>query len=70
VFDPSTATWYLRSEPNAGAPDAGQFQYGGAGWLPVAGAFGPAGTGGSPLATEQLSSIVTSLLAGQKHDGP
>jgi hypothetical protein len=70
VFDPRTATWYLRSAPNAGAPDAGQFQYGGAGWLPVAGAFAPGGAGGGPLAAEQLNSIVSALLAGQKHQGP
>jgi hypothetical protein len=37
VFDPSTATWYLRSSASAGPPDAGQFAYGGAGWLPVSG---------------------------------
>jgi hypothetical protein len=30
-------TWYLRNENSAGAPDAGQFQYGVAGWKPVAG---------------------------------
>jgi len=71
VFDPSTAIWYLRNEASAGAPDAGQFAYGGAGWLPVAGAFAAQGVaGGSPLAAEQLNSIITVLLAGQKHDGP
>src|SRR5581483_8211276 len=37
VFDPSTATWYLRSSNNAGAPDAGQFKYGMPGWVPVSG---------------------------------
>jgi hypothetical protein len=37
VFDPSTATWYLRNENDSGAPDVGQFQYGGPGWLPVTG---------------------------------
>jgi hypothetical protein len=71
VTDPSTGMWYLRNEPGAGAPDAGQFGYGGAGWLPVAGAFvAPGGAGSSPMAAEQLSSIVTALLAGQKHDRP
>jgi hypothetical protein len=29
--------WYLRVEPNSGAPDAGQFAYGFAGWQPVVG---------------------------------
>jgi hypothetical protein len=37
VFDPTTGTWYLRNEANAGPPDAGQFQYGGVGWIPVVG---------------------------------
>jgi hypothetical protein len=37
VFDPATATWYLRGANSAGPPAAGQFQYGGAGWLPVTG---------------------------------
>jgi glucose/arabinose dehydrogenase len=37
VFDPRTAIWYLRTSNSAGAPDAGQFAYGGPGWLPVAG---------------------------------
>jgi Tol biopolymer transport system component len=36
-FDPATATWYLRNSASAGAPDAGAFQYGGPGWLPVVG---------------------------------
>jgi hypothetical protein len=37
MFDPSTATWYLRNELSAGAPDAGVFQYGLPGWIPVVG---------------------------------
>jgi hypothetical protein len=37
VFDPRSATWYLRKEASAGGPDAGQFQYGGSGWVPVVG---------------------------------
>src|SRR5436309_2801031 len=37
AFDPGTATWYVRSSNTPGAPDAGQFQYGGPGWLPVVG---------------------------------
>jgi hypothetical protein len=37
TFDPGTGTWYLRNSTSAGAPDAGQFRYGGVGWLPVAG---------------------------------
>jgi hypothetical protein len=42
VIDPTTGTWYLRSGTDAGAPDAGEFAYGGAGWLPVVGAFAAA----------------------------
>jgi parallel beta-helix repeat protein len=37
VFNPSTATWYLRNSNSPGTPDAGQFQYGGVGWIPVVG---------------------------------
>jgi hypothetical protein len=37
MFDPATGTWYLRNEVNSGAPDAGVFQYGGVGWIPVVG---------------------------------
>jgi hypothetical protein len=37
VFDPTTATWFLRGSNSAGAPDAGLFQYGPAGAVPVSG---------------------------------
>jgi glucose/arabinose dehydrogenase len=37
VFDPNTGTWYLRNSLSRGLPDAGQFPYGGPGWVPVAG---------------------------------
>src|SRR5262249_22974705 len=37
VFDPATATFYLRNTHSPGAPDAGPFAYGGPGWRPVAG---------------------------------
>jgi hypothetical protein len=37
VFDPATGTCYLHSAVGPGIPDAGQFPYGGASWLPVAG---------------------------------
>jgi subtilase family serine protease len=37
VFDPATATWYLRNSNSAGGPDAGSFSYGVPGWLPVVG---------------------------------
>ncbi|HYT93980.1 MAG TPA: hypothetical protein VEL76_34995 [Gemmataceae bacterium] len=39
MFDPATATWYLRNELSAGAPDAGQFAYGAPSWQPVVGNF-------------------------------
>jgi CSLREA domain-containing protein len=48
VFDPATATWYLRSSNSAGPPDAGQFQYGPVGSVPVSGNWSgasPAGIG-------------------------
>src|SRR5262249_41201357 len=45
-------TWYLRNEPGAGAPDAGQFQYGGGGWLPVARALAPARARARPPAAQ------------------
>src|SRR5207248_8415905 len=38
--------WFLRSSPTPGAPDAGAFQYGGVGWLPVAGDWFGAGRTG------------------------
>jgi hypothetical protein len=63
----------LRSEPDAGPPDVGQFAYGGAGWLPVVGSFPPAaqlllaafgeGPGAGPLSAEQLQAAVASALA-------
>jgi hypothetical protein len=37
VFDPGSATWYLRLRNAPGAPDGPPFSYGGAGWLPVVG---------------------------------
>jgi uncharacterized delta-60 repeat protein len=44
MFDPSTATWYLRNEAAAGAPDAGRFAYGAPGWVPVVGPATPTST--------------------------
>jgi hypothetical protein len=73
AFDPSTATFYLRNEAGAGAPDAGQFAYGGAGFLPVVGVFPPQtqmllaaggeGPGGDRLSADQLQSAVAGALA-------
>src|SRR5207248_937108 len=37
TFDPTTATWYLRNSNSSGATDAGTFQYGAGGWVPVTG---------------------------------
>jgi hypothetical protein len=44
VFDPGSGTWYLRNAVGPGGPDAGQFPYGGAGWLPVVGDWDGNGT--------------------------
>src|SRR5262249_48929198 len=41
---PATATWYLRTEANPGAPDAGRFSYGAPGWTPVVGDWDANGT--------------------------
>ena len=46
AFDAATGTWYLRNANGAGAPDGGQFQYGGPGWVAVVGDWnGSGGTG-------------------------
>jgi hypothetical protein len=37
AFDPSTATWVLRSSPTPGFPDVGVFQFGMAGWDAITG---------------------------------
>jgi hypothetical protein len=39
VFDPATATWYLNGSNAAGAPTAGEFQYGAPGWIALTGDF-------------------------------
>jgi hypothetical protein len=44
VFDPATGTWYLRNSNSPGAADAGQFQYGAPGWIPVVGDWNGDGT--------------------------
>ena len=46
VFDSGSATWYLRSSNSVGAPDAGQFQYGMAGWTAVTGDWTGTGSAG------------------------
>ena len=45
MVDPTTATWYLRNETTAGAPDAGQYPYGEPGWIPLFGGTGTFPTG-------------------------
>jgi streptogramin lyase len=37
IFDPATATWYLRNSNSSGPPNLGPFGYGAAGWIPVVG---------------------------------
>lgn len=44
VFNPQTATWYLNSSASAGSANAGSFQYGGVGWIPVVGDWDGNGT--------------------------
>src|SRR5262249_38821695 len=47
VFDPSTATWFLRNEASAGLADAGVFAFGPAGGQPLAGDWTGTGHSGS-----------------------
>jgi hypothetical protein len=44
MFDPTTATWYLRNSNSPGAPDFMPFQYGAPGWIPVVGDWNGDGT--------------------------
>jgi hypothetical protein len=44
VYDPATATWYLRNSNSAGAPDIPPFAYGFTGTVPVAGDWDGDGT--------------------------
>jgi hypothetical protein len=44
VFDPATATWYLRNSASPGAPDVAPFAYGRPGWIPVVGDWNGDGT--------------------------
>jgi Putative Ig domain len=46
AFDSATGMWYLRNEANAGAPDAGQFQFGLSGWIAVTGDWNGTGETG------------------------
>jgi hypothetical protein len=55
VFDPSTATWALRNENSAGYPDAGVFQYGWAGLIPVVGDWNGSGHTGIGLFDPQTA---------------
>jgi hypothetical protein len=54
AFDSATGTWYLRNSNSAGAPDGGQFQYGGPGWVGLVGDWngsGETGIGGFDVTT-------------------
>jgi hypothetical protein len=44
VFDPATATWYLKNSNSPGAPDVAPFRYGAPGWSPVVGDWDGSGT--------------------------
>jgi CSLREA domain-containing protein len=48
AFDATTGTWYLRNQNSAGPPDAGQFAYGGVGWIALVGDW--LGTGQTTVA--------------------
>jgi hypothetical protein len=67
MFDPSTATWYLRSSNSAGPPDAGQFRFGTAGSIPVKGDW--VGTGADPIGVFDPSSA-TWYLRNETSAGP
>jgi hypothetical protein len=44
IFDPNTATWYLRNDNTPGAPHVTPFAYGGQGWSSVMGDWNGDGT--------------------------
>src|SRR5205823_3981882 len=44
VFDPSTATWYVKNTNASGPPSLQPFAYGAPGWIPVAGDWDGNGT--------------------------
>jgi hypothetical protein len=46
MYDPATATWYLRNEDSPGPADAGVFQFGAPGWIPVVGDWNGSGKTG------------------------
>jgi V8-like Glu-specific endopeptidase len=46
TVDPTTATWYLRAEADAGGADVGSFQFGVSGWVPISGDWNGDGTTG------------------------
>jgi len=64
-FGQPPATWYLRNSNSPGAPDIAPFQYGAAGWTPLAGVWtdpplplhvlGGAVLGGQPVGKEKVS---------------
>jgi hypothetical protein len=88
VFDPvgqfgqMPATWYLRNSNSPGAPDVGPFQYGAAGWVPVAGIWkdpprplhvlGGAVPGGppvNPLTQDVAGALEAQAVARLQQDG-
>ena len=82
VFNPATATWYLRNEVGPGGADAGIFQYGGGNWKPVVGDWSYSGlpqlaaggeatvpSGAAPLTEDQLQSEVQAALNLLASDG-
>ncbi len=66
VFDPSTASVYLRSENSSGVPDAGHYNYGVPGWTAITGDFNgdgkeTVGVYNSSTATFFLNNAATSF---------
>jgi hypothetical protein len=45
-IDPNNLTWFLRNSNSAGAPDAGVFNFGSRGWIPVVGDWTGSGRAG------------------------
>src|SRR5947209_6746528 len=67
VFDPSTATFFLRNEASAGPPDAGIFTFGAPGWTPVTGDW--TGSGGDRIGVFDRSTA-TWFLRNELSPGP
>jgi hypothetical protein len=70
VFDPSTATFYLRNENSPGTPDAGQFVFGMPGNTPVSGHFMGGSVDGIGVVDTTSSNFATWTLRFTANAGP